>query len=83
MRREAAAEHIGIGATKFRTLARDPTTNCKGIWLTRCGMFKIGGIVIWIALLAMVMTSVIRSEKVNAAPHSVGQLHHAGKAQHQ
>jgi hypothetical protein len=46
-------------------------------------MFKIGGIVIWIALLAMVMTSVIRSEKVNAAPHSVGQLHHAGKAQHQ
>jgi len=31
MRREAAAEYIGIGATKFRTLARDPTTNCKGI----------------------------------------------------
>jgi hypothetical protein len=30
----------------------------------------------------MVMTSVIRSEKVNAAPHSAGQLHHTGKAQH-
>jgi hypothetical protein len=46
-------------------------------------MFKIGGVVIWIALLAMVMSSVIRSETVNATPHSVGQLHHTGKAQHQ
>jgi hypothetical protein len=44
-------------------------------------MFKIGGGVIWVALFAMVMTSVIRSENINATPHSVGQLHHTGKAQ--
>jgi hypothetical protein len=45
-------------------------------------MFKIGGGVVWIALLAMVMTNVIRSEKINPTPYSAGQLHHAGKAQH-
>ena len=42
-------------------------------------MFKIGGVVIWLALFAMVLSSVIRSEKINATPHSVGQLHHTGK----
>jgi len=45
-------------------------------------MFKIVGVVTWIILFALVMTSVIRSEKINAAPHAVGQLHHAAKAQH-
>ena len=45
-------------------------------------MFKIGGVVIWLALFAMVLSSVIRSEKINATPHSVGQLHHTGKTQH-
>jgi hypothetical protein len=30
----------------------------------------------------VVLSSVIRSEKLNATPHSVGQLHHAGKTQH-
>jgi hypothetical protein len=45
----------------------------------RRGMFKIGGVVIWITLFAMVLSSIIRSEKINATPHSVGQLHHAGK----
>jgi hypothetical protein len=38
--------------------------------------------VTWIILFAMVMTSIIRSEKVNAASRSVGQLHHAAKTQH-
>ena len=42
-------------------------------------MFKIGGVVIWITLFAMVLSSIIRSEKINATPHSVGQLHHTGK----
>jgi hypothetical protein len=44
-------------------------------------MFKVGGGVIWVALLAMVMTSVIKSEKINATPHSVGH-HHVVKTQH-
>ena len=45
-------------------------------------MFKIVGVVIWLILFALVMTSVIRSEKINATPHGVGQLHRAAKAQH-
>jgi hypothetical protein len=45
-------------------------------------MFKIVGGVIWLALFAMVLSSVFRSEKINAAPESAGQLHHAGKLQH-
>jgi hypothetical protein len=44
-------------------------------------MFKIVGVVIWVSLFAIVMTSVVRSEKINATPHS-GQLHHTAKAQH-
>jgi uncharacterized membrane protein YagU involved in acid resistance len=44
-------------------------------------MFKIVGVVIWITLLAGVLSSVIRNEKINATPHSVGQLHHTGKTQ--
>jgi hypothetical protein len=44
------------------------------------GMFKIGAVVIWIALFAMVLSSVIRSEKVDATAHSVAQLH--SKTQH-
>jgi hypothetical protein len=47
--------------------------------LQRIGMLKIAGVVTWIALFALVLTSVIRSEKINATPHSVGQLHHTGK----
>jgi hypothetical protein len=43
-------------------------------------MFKIGAVVIWIALFAMVLSSVIRSEKINATAHPVAQLHHTGKA---
>ena len=39
-------------------------------------MFKIVGGVIWIALFALVLTSVIKSEKINAAPHPPGQVHH-------
>lgn len=42
-------------------------------------MFKIVGIVIWATLLAMVLTSVARSEKINATPHTVGHLHHTAK----
>jgi hypothetical protein len=45
-------------------------------------MFKIVGAVIWIVVFAMVLSSVFRSEKINAAPESAGQLHHAGKLQH-
>jgi hypothetical protein len=45
-------------------------------------MFKIVGVVIWITLLAVVLSSVIRNEKINATPHSVGQLHHTDKTQH-
>ena len=45
-------------------------------------MFKIIGVVTWIILFALVMTSVIRSEKINATPHSAGQLHHSAKTQH-
>ena len=45
-------------------------------------MFKIVGGVIWITLFAIVLSSVIGSEKINAAPQSVGQLHHNSKAQH-
>jgi hypothetical protein len=45
-------------------------------------MFKIVGVVIWISLFAIVLTSVVRSEKINATPHSAGQLHHSGKTQH-
>ena len=45
-------------------------------------MFKIGGVVIWLALFAMVLSGVIRSEKINATPRSVGQLHHTDKTQH-
>jgi len=45
-------------------------------------MFKIGGVVIWIALLAIVLSSVIRSERIDAAAHSVAQLHHSAKTQH-
>jgi hypothetical protein len=47
----------------------------------RHSMFKIVGVVIWVSLFAIVMTSVVRSEKINATPHS-GQLHHTAKAQH-
>jgi hypothetical protein len=43
-------------------------------------MFKIGAVVLWIALFAMVLSSVIRSEKINANAHSVAQPHHTGKA---
>jgi hypothetical protein len=42
-------------------------------------MFKVAGAVIWVALFALVLTSVIRSEKLNATPHSAGQLHHAAR----
>ncbi|SHN84109.1 hypothetical protein SAMN05444170_5782 [Bradyrhizobium erythrophlei] len=45
-------------------------------------MFKIVGAVIWIVVFAMVLSSVFSSEKINAAPQSVGQLHHTGKLQH-
>lgn len=45
-------------------------------------MFKIVGVVIWISLFAIVMTSVVRSEKINATPHSAAQLHHTAKTQH-
>jgi hypothetical protein len=62
-------------------LARDPTTNYKGICLARRRMFKICGVAIWITLFAVVLTSVIRGEKINATPHA-GQLHHTGKTQH-
>jgi hypothetical protein len=44
--------------------------------MARHGMFKIVGVVIWIAAFAMVLSSIIMSEKTNATPHSVGQLHH-------
>lgn len=44
-------------------------------------MFKIVGVVTWIILFALVMTSVIRSEKISATPHA-GQLHHAARTQH-
>ena len=50
--------------------------------MARPGIFKIVGVVIWITLFAMVLSSVIRSEKINATPHSAGQLHHTGKTQH-
>jgi hypothetical protein len=43
-------------------------------------MFKIGAVVIWVSLFAMVLSSVIRSEKIHANAHSVAQLHHTGKA---
>jgi hypothetical protein len=45
-------------------------------------MFKIVGAVIWVTLFAAVLTSVIRSEKINATPHAAGQLHHMAKVQH-
>jgi len=45
-------------------------------------MFKTVGVVIWVTLFAAVLSSVFRSEKINATPHSVGQLHHTGKTQH-
>ena len=45
-------------------------------------MLKIVGAVIWIVVFAMVLRSVFRSEKINAAPQSVGQLHHTAKALH-
>ena len=45
-------------------------------------MFKIVGAVIWIVVFAMVLSSVFRSEKINAAPQSVGQLHHTAKTLH-
>lgn len=50
--------------------------------LARAGMLKIAGIVSWIVLFALVLTSVIRSEKISATPHSLAQLHHNGKTQH-
>jgi hypothetical protein len=50
--------------------------------MARHGMFKIGGVVIWIALLAIVLSSVIRSERIDATAHSVAQLHHSAKTQH-
>jgi len=43
-------------------------------------MFKLAGVVIWITLFAVVLNSVIRSEKIDATAHSVAQLH--GKTQH-
>jgi len=44
------------------------------------GCFTAGGVVIWVSLLAMVMSSVIRSEKINATPHSARQIHYATRA---
>jgi hypothetical protein len=49
--------------------------------IARHGMFKSGALVIWIALFAVVLSSVIRSEKIGAAGNSVAQLHHIGKSQ--
>jgi hypothetical protein len=43
------------------------------------GCFTAGGVVIWVSLLAMVMSSVIGSEKLKATSHSSG-IHHASKA---
>jgi hypothetical protein len=45
-------------------------------------MFKIFGVVIWISLFSLVMTSIVRSEKISATPHAGGQLHHTAKTQH-
>jgi hypothetical protein len=42
-------------------------------------MFKIAGAVIWVTLFAMVLTSVIRSEKINATPHAAAQVHHVAR----
>ena len=47
--------------------------------IARIGMLKIAGVVTWIILFALVLTSVIRSEKINATPNS--QLHHTAKTQ--
>ena len=41
----------------------------------RC-MLRIVGGVIWVALLAIVLSSIFGSEKLNAAPRSVAQPHH-------
>jgi hypothetical protein len=69
------------GVPKVSTLARDPTTKSQRQPMARHGMFKIGAVVIWIALFALVLSSVFRSEKIDATAHSVAQLHHTGKAQ--
>jgi hypothetical protein len=45
-------------------------------------MFKTFGVLIWATLLAVVLTSIFTSEKINATPRSAGQLHHAGKTHH-
>jgi hypothetical protein len=59
-----------------------PDKQLQSHLMARLGMLKIAGIATWIILFALVLTSVIRSEKINATPHSVGQLHHTGKTQH-
>jgi hypothetical protein len=45
-------------------------------------MFKVVGAVVWVTLFAAVLTSVIRSEKINATPHAGAPLHHIAKVQH-
>ena len=45
-------------------------------------MFKTMCFVIWVTLLAVVLTSIFTSENISAAPHSAGQLHHTNKTQH-
>jgi hypothetical protein len=45
-------------------------------------MFKIAGVVIWVTPFAVVLSSVIRTEKTNATPQSARQVHYAGKMQH-
>jgi hypothetical protein len=82
----AAGERAPKAASKFSSGASNPRPRpydqLERHQTARHFMFKIVGVVIWISLFAIVMTSVVRSEKINATPHSAGQLHHTAKTQH-
>ena len=43
--------------------------------MTKRRTFKVLGAVIWLVLFSTVMTSIIRSENLNATPHAAGKLH--------
>jgi hypothetical protein len=62
-------------------MSHDQTT-VLAMWMARRGMFKTLGVLIWATLLAVVLTSIFTSEKINATPRSAGQFHHAGKTHH-
>jgi len=57
-----------------------PDDQLQSQLVARLGMLKIAGVLTWIILFVLVLTSVIRSEKISATPSS--QLHHGGKTQH-